>query len=119
VVNPQHATRSRLILYWKLPPPSGSSCIGKDYLLTSHVRTMIVVTIWFKIIYLTKAGYGRKMSPSAGLAVPIKSRWAVVCTAQTKRPLKRNAMTIAAGFPCKDGLILCADTQEVISGYVK
>src|SRR5664280_1003516 len=30
VVNPQHATRSRLILYWKLPPPSGSSCIGKD-----------------------------------------------------------------------------------------
>ena len=28
-------------------------------------------------------------------------------------------MTIAAGFPCKDGLILCADTQEVISGYVK
>src|ERR1035437_4099869 len=31
VVNPQHATRSRLILCWKLPPPSGSSCIGKDY----------------------------------------------------------------------------------------
>src|ERR1017187_8489802 len=30
VVNPQHATRSRLILYWKPPPPSGSSCIGKD-----------------------------------------------------------------------------------------
>src|ERR1022692_4901300 len=29
VVNPQHATRSRLILCWKLPPPSGSSCIGK------------------------------------------------------------------------------------------
>src|SRR5271167_3067041 len=22
--------RSRDILYWKLPPPSGSSCIGKD-----------------------------------------------------------------------------------------
>src|SRR5664279_6338904 len=35
VVNPQHATRSRLILYWKLPPPSGSSCIGKDYILTN------------------------------------------------------------------------------------
>src|ERR1039457_7246296 len=34
VVNPQHATRSRLILYWKLPPPSGSSCIGKDCRLT-------------------------------------------------------------------------------------
>src|ERR1035441_8973209 len=33
VVNPQHATRSRLILYWKLPPPSGSSCIGKDFTL--------------------------------------------------------------------------------------
>jgi hypothetical protein len=25
--------RSRLILYWKLPPPSGSSCIGKKVLL--------------------------------------------------------------------------------------
>src|SRR5664279_3819414 len=35
VVNPQHATCSRLILYWNRPPPSGSSCIGKDY----HVRT--------------------------------------------------------------------------------
>src|ERR1022692_1905234 len=31
VVNPQHAICSRLILYWKPPPPSGSSCIGKDY----------------------------------------------------------------------------------------
>ena len=29
VVNPQHATRSRLTLYWKLTPPSGSSCIGQ------------------------------------------------------------------------------------------
>src|SRR5664279_5460936 len=32
VVNPQHAICSRLILYWKLPPPSGSSCIGQDSL---------------------------------------------------------------------------------------
>src|ERR1035438_10537051 len=31
VVNPQHATRSRLILCWKLSSPSGSSCIGRDY----------------------------------------------------------------------------------------
>src|ERR1035437_9201431 len=30
VVNPQHAICSRLILYWNRPPPSGSSCIGKD-----------------------------------------------------------------------------------------
>src|SRR5664280_3249696 len=30
VVNPQHAICSRLILYWKLSSPSGSSCIGKD-----------------------------------------------------------------------------------------
>jgi len=28
-------------------------------------------------------------------------------------------MTIAAAFPCKDGLVLCADTQETISGYAK
>lgn len=32
---------------------------------------------------------------------------------------KDGTVTIAAGFPCKDGLILCADTQEVIQGYVK
>jgi hypothetical protein len=28
-------------------------------------------------------------------------------------------MTIAAGFVCKDGVILCADTQETIPGYTK
>jgi hypothetical protein len=28
MVNPQHAIRSRLILCWNLPSPSGSSCIG-------------------------------------------------------------------------------------------
>src|ERR1017187_8664495 len=43
VVNPQHATRSRLILCWKLPPPSGSSCIGIDCRLTlgGHRRILI------------------------------------------------------------------------------
>jgi 20S proteasome alpha/beta subunit len=34
-------------------------------------------------------------------------------------PTKKVPMTIAMGFPCRDGLVLCADTQEVISGYVK
>jgi 20S proteasome alpha/beta subunit len=28
-------------------------------------------------------------------------------------------MTIAAGYLCNDGVILCADTQETIQGYVK
>jgi hypothetical protein len=28
-------------------------------------------------------------------------------------------MTIAAGFHCNDGIVLCADTQETISGYIK
>lgn len=28
-------------------------------------------------------------------------------------------MTIAAGFVCLDGLVLCADTQETIQGYTK
>jgi len=28
-------------------------------------------------------------------------------------------MTIAAGFVCLDGIVLCADTQETISGYTK
>src|SRR5664280_3145882 len=36
VVNPQHAICSRLILYWKLSSPSGSSCIGKDYVFTNR-----------------------------------------------------------------------------------
>src|SRR5664280_674597 len=46
VVNPQHATRSRLILYWKLPPPSGSSCIGKDFAFsTVSIRPTIQLSI--------------------------------------------------------------------------
>jgi 20S proteasome alpha/beta subunit len=28
-------------------------------------------------------------------------------------------MTIVVGFTCNDGLVLCADTQETISGYIK
>jgi len=31
----------------------------------------------------------------------------------------RRNMTLIAGFRCRDGLILCADTQETISGYTK
>lgn len=38
---------------------------------------------------------------------------------QSRRLPKVNEMTIAAGFPCVDGLVLCADTRETISGYVK
>jgi len=36
-----------------------------------------------------------------------------------RRLPERKRVTIAAGFPCKAGLVLCADTQETISGYVK
>jgi hypothetical protein len=36
-----------------------------------------------------------------------------------KRLPSKSRMTIAMGFPCRDGVVLCADTQEVISGYVK
>src|SRR5664280_3446511 len=42
VVNPQHATCSRLILCWNRPPPSGSSCIGKDSGLTLFSRVSTV-----------------------------------------------------------------------------
>jgi hypothetical protein len=28
-------------------------------------------------------------------------------------------VTIAAGFRCNEGIVLCADTQETISGYIK
>jgi 20S proteasome alpha/beta subunit len=36
-----------------------------------------------------------------------------------KRLPRRTAMTIAAGFYCNEGVVLCADTQETISGYIK
>src|SRR5260370_38459093 len=35
---------------------------------------------------------------------------------KSKRLPKEKLMTIAAGFPCY-GLVLCADTQETITGY--
>jgi hypothetical protein len=38
---------------------------------------------------------------------------------KSKRLPKVHAMTIAAGFPCSDGLVLCADTQETIYSYAK
>lgn len=38
---------------------------------------------------------------------------------KSKRLPKAFTMTIAAGFPCSDGLVLCADTQETIIGYAK
>jgi 20S proteasome alpha/beta subunit len=36
-----------------------------------------------------------------------------------KRLPRNRKLTIAAGFVCVDGVILCADTQETISGYTK
>jgi 20S proteasome alpha/beta subunit len=36
-----------------------------------------------------------------------------------KRLPRSRKVTIAAGFVCYDGMVLCADTQEVISGYTK
>jgi 20S proteasome alpha/beta subunit len=38
---------------------------------------------------------------------------------RVKRLPKEKLMTIAAGFTCADGLVLCADTQETIIGYAK
>jgi hypothetical protein len=38
---------------------------------------------------------------------------------KSKRLPKVKTMTIAAGFPCSDGLVLCSDTQETIIGYAK
>jgi 20S proteasome alpha/beta subunit len=32
---------------------------------------------------------------------------------------RKSKMTIAAGFVCLDGIVLCADTQETITGYTK
>jgi 20S proteasome alpha/beta subunit len=40
-------------------------------------------------------------------------------TPKNKRPPRSMYVTIAAGFVCNDGLVLCADTQETISGYAK
>jgi 20S proteasome alpha/beta subunit len=36
-----------------------------------------------------------------------------------RRPWRKSKMTIAAGFVCSDGIVLCADTQETITGYTK
>jgi 20S proteasome alpha/beta subunit len=36
-----------------------------------------------------------------------------------QRPPRRKRVTIAAGYLCKGGVILSADTQETIQGYVK
>src|SRR5258708_11268684 len=38
---------------------------------------------------------------------------------KAKRLPRGKRVTIAAGFVCEDGLLLCADSQEVISGYTK
>jgi 20S proteasome alpha/beta subunit len=35
------------------------------------------------------------------------------------RLLKEGKVTIAAGFRCNDGIVLCADSLHTISGYVK
>jgi 20S proteasome alpha/beta subunit len=40
-------------------------------------------------------------------------------TSPRQRLPERKHMTIAAGFLCNDGLVLCADTRETIPGYVK
>lgn len=36
-----------------------------------------------------------------------------------KRPPRGNRVTIAAGFVCSDGIVVCADSEEVIPGYTK
>jgi hypothetical protein len=36
-----------------------------------------------------------------------------------RRLLKEIAVTIAVGFQCREGIVLCADSQETISGYIK
>lgn len=47
---------------------------------------------------------------------PTKPPWFVP---RKERLPERKRMTIAAGFRCREGLVLCADTQETIQGYVK
>src|SRR6476646_1110430 len=36
---------------------------------------------------------------------------------QTGTAGERGIMTVAAGFVCKDGIVLCADSQESAGGY--
>lgn len=40
-------------------------------------------------------------------------------SSKRERLLKRKAMTIALGLWANDGLVLCADTEKTISGYIK
>src|SRR5664279_988368 len=46
VVNPQHAIRSRLISYWTLPPPSGSSWYWTRLFLESKVTRKLLNRRW-------------------------------------------------------------------------
>src|ERR1700678_181282 len=36
-----------------------------------------------------------------------------------RRLPRSKRLTIAAAFPCTDGVVICADTQEIIPGYVR
>src|SRR5258708_31598317 len=38
---------------------------------------------------------------------------------RSQRFLNGGAVTIAAGFFCNEGIVLCADSQETVSGYIK
>lgn len=43
----------------------------------------------------------------------------IIPHAQPKRLPKRTAVTIAAGFVCRDGVVICADTQETYGNLLK
>jgi 20S proteasome alpha/beta subunit len=71
----------------------------------------------FMIIPLTKDSGWAMLSliskPSLPFGRPLTLKF------QRRRLPKVKPMTIAAGFPCQTGLVICADTQETIAGYVK
>ncbi len=50
---------------------------------------------------------------------PLEPKPRILFKPTAKRPWRKSKMTIAAGFVSSEGIVLCADTQEVVSGYTK
>lgn len=50
---------------------------------------------------------------------PLSHPKSFYCPPRPRRLPRSRKVTIAAGFVCQDGIVLCADTQEVIPGFTK
>lgn len=59
------------------------------------------------------------MSSPQLIGVPIRHRKPYIPFKPAERLKRGKAMTMVAGFVCSDGVVLCADTEMTIPGWVK